>query len=154
MSIKSLLVLPLLLVALQAASEDDLTFTQNGSHEYSVSNCDPSASGILDIPDIYNGKPVTSIGTSAFQGCSGLTNISIPNSVASIDDYAFYACTSLTNITIPSSVTSMGIGAFYNCSSLTSIAIPNSVTSIGIQTFYACSSLTNITIPGLSLIHS
>ena len=64
MSIKSLLVLPLLLAALQAASEDDLTFTPNGNNEYSVSDCDPSASGILDIPHAYNGKPVASIGNS------------------------------------------------------------------------------------------
>ena len=143
MSFRSLLALPLLLVTLQAASEDDLTFTPNGSTEYSVSDCDPSASGILDIPNTYNGKPVTSVGQYAFQGCSSLTSISIPNSVASIGDYAFYACTSLSNITIPGSVTSMGIGAFYNCSSLTSIAIPNSVTSIGIQTV----SYTHLTLP-------
>lgn len=107
MSFKSLIALPLLLAALQAASEDDLTFTPNGSTEYSVTDCDPSASGILDIPNTYNGKPVTSIGQYAFQGCSSLTDISIPNSVASIDDYAFYACSSLSNITIPNSVNSM-----------------------------------------------
>ena len=148
MNIKCLLMLTLLAATLQAASEADLTFTPNGNTEYSVSSCDPSASGILDIPDNYNGKPVTSIGSSAFQGCSSLTSISIPTNVASIGDYAFYACTSLSNITIPSSVTSMGAGVFYNCSGLTGITIPNSVNSIGEQAFYACSGLTSITIPG------
>ena len=148
MNIKCLLMLTLLAATLQAASEADLTFTPNGNTEYSVSSCDPSASGILDIPNTYNGKPVTSIGQYAFQGCSSLTSISIPNSVASIGDYAFYACTSLSNITIPSSVTSMGAGVFYNCSGLTGITIPNSVNSIGEQAFYACSGLTSITIPG------
>ena len=90
---------------------------------------------------------VTSIGGSAFSGCSRLTSIDIPNSVTSIGSYAFYYCSRLTSIDIPNSVTSIGGGAFSNCSSLTSINIPNSVTSIGDFAFRDCSSLTSIDIP-------
>ena len=64
---------------------------------------------------------VTSIGDSAFRGCSSLTNITIPSSVTSIGDFAFSGCSSLTSVTIPSSVTSIGWGAFYDCSSLKTI---------------------------------
>ena len=64
-------------------------------------------------------------------------------SVTSIGEYAFNDCSSLTSITIPNSVTSIGALAFDNCSSLTSITIPNSVTSID-GGFYGCSSLTSI----------
>ncbi len=64
---------------------------------------------------------VTSIVSSAFNNCTGLTSIEIPNSVTSIGSYAFDGCSGLTSITIPSSVKYIGGDAFYGCTSLTSI---------------------------------
>jgi len=92
---------------------------------------------------------ITTIGSSAFSGCTGLTSVTIPSSVTSISSSAFQNCTSLTSITIPSSVTSIGHSAFYGCSGLTSVIIPNSVTSIGDNAFRDCNnvSFTSITIP-------
>ena len=89
----------------------------------------------LIIPSEINGKQVTGIGGQAFEGCTGLENITIPDSVTEIGLEAFSGCTSLTNITIPDSVTSIGRYAFSGCTSLTSITIPNSVTSIGKYAF-------------------
>ena len=89
----------------------------------------------------------TSIGGSAFSGCSGLTSITIPDSVTSIGKQAFRDCSSLTSITIPDNVISIDRYTFYNCSSLTNVVIGNSVTSIGENTFYNCSNLKSITIP-------
>ena len=76
------------------------------------------------IPSYYNGCNVTSIGSRAFSGCTGLTSITIPDSVTSIDSWAFEDCSGLTSITIPNSITSIGSFAFHGCSSLESITIP------------------------------
>ena len=90
---------------------------------------------------------VTSIGDSAFYGCTGLTSIEIPNSVTSIGNYAFSNCTSLTSIEIPNSVTSIGYGTFSYCENLTNVVIPSSVTSIGDWAFIYCTHLVSIEIP-------
>ena len=90
---------------------------------------------------------VTSIKSSAFSDCSGLTSVTIPNSVANFESFVFSYCSGLTSVTISNGVTSIGSSAFYGCSSLTSITIPNSVTSIGSSAFSGCSSLISITIP-------
>ncbi|MBE0655167.1 MAG: leucine-rich repeat domain-containing protein [Bacteroidales bacterium] len=95
------------------------------SEPYSVEVTQNNYSGDIVIPTSidYNGKSyfVTCIGDVAFYECTGLTSITIPNSVTSIGWEAFYGCTGLTSLTIPNSVTSIGDWAFYNCTGLTSI---------------------------------
>ncbi len=76
-----------------------------------------------EVKDLVIPNSMTSIGSYAFAGCSGLTSVTIPNSVTSIGSYAFYYCLGLTSVTIPNSVTSIGSYAFYNCSGLTSVHI-------------------------------
>ena len=106
-------------------------------------------SGNVIIPSsvVYNGNTysVTSIGNETFFNCS-LTSVTIPNSVTSIGSSAFEGCSGLTSVTIPNSVTSIGGDAFDWCSGLTSVTIPNSVTSIGDYAFSGCSGLTSIVV--------
>ena len=122
-----------------------------------ISNTYKDGQGVLVFDDA-----ITSIGNYAFQNCSSLTSITIPNSVTSIGKSAFENCTGelilncsclglyggqFTKLVIGNGVTSIGERAFDGCSSLTSVTIPDSVTSIGYCTFQNCTSLTSITIP-------
>ena len=74
---------------------------------------------------------------------AGCQNTTIPNSVTSIGSNAFTGCSGLTAVTIPNSVVTIGFRAFYE-SSLTSVDIPSSVTSIDMQAFGTCSGLSEI----------
>ncbi len=111
------------------------------------------------------------IGDGAFEDCSDLTSVTIPNSVTSIPQYAFCGCSGLTEVTIPNSVTSIGIYAFYGTAwyesqpdgivyagniaykykgtmpSNTSIILREGTVGIGDDAFYGCSGLTSVTIP-------
>ena len=86
---------------------------------------------------------VTSIGSEAFYGRSGLSSITIPNSVTEIQYGAFGGCTGLTSIELPSSIKAIGGDAFYNCS-VTSMTIPSSVTHLDGSLFSFCNDLTSI----------
>jgi len=93
-----------------------------------------------------SGSTITTIPNNAFQGCSSLIGITIPNSVKSIGEQAFEYC-GFTSVTIPNSVTEIGVRAFKNCEDLINVTISNSVTVIKSGTFVTCLSLTSVTIP-------
>jgi len=89
---------------------------------YSVSNgkatvwaVRPSPTGTLNIPASLSGLPLNTIGDSVFQGCSGLAEVTIPESVSDIGYSAFSECSVLSSVTIPANVTSIGETAFADC---------------------------------------
>ena len=82
----------------------------------------------------------------------GCATTIIPESVTSIGSSAFYGCTSLTSIDIPKSVTSIGTWAFCDCSSLTSIVCKAVATAIGSSyTFYGVDKSIPVYVPAASV---
>ncbi len=153
-----LFILPWLLLAVTSCQQKEqieynglLYYIDYTNKTASVIGHQPDYNSDIDIPNSIFLKgmqfAVTSIGERAFEDCTNLTSIDIPNSVTSIGEEAFVGCEALTSITIPDSVTTIGDYAFSGCDSLTSINIPNSVTSIGNDAFFECKKLTAIHIP-------
>ena len=118
-----------------------------------------SAKSILDLAggnynkdditelDLSGCTDLTSIGTGAFDGCSGLTEVKLPSTVITIGNGAFNQCRKLTKVNLPSTVTTIGNGAFSSCTDLTSIDLPNSLIEIGLNAFCNCTGLTSISLP-------
>ena len=107
--------------------------------------------GSVVIPSsvTYGGKTyqVTRIGNYAFSHSSGLTSVTIPNSVTEIGELSFDSCSGLTNVTIPNSVRYTDYGAFSHCTGLTSLTIGTN-SSFGEAVFWDCPNLTSITCLG------
>jgi len=106
--------------------------------------------GKLDIPAsvTYGSKTysVTSIVEQAFDGCSAITEVTIPASVTSVGSDVFNGCSSLTQATIGDGLTEISTSMFTNCSALKKLVIGKGVTKIGSFAFANCSNLKEITV--------
>ena len=123
-----------------------LTFTTKYGGKASVkANSSNKPTGNLIIPSavMIEGEPyvVTEISSSAFEGCSSLTNVTIPDFVTTIWASAFKYCTLLSTIDLSENLEIIGEQAFRGCTGLTSITIPASVMRIDTLAFYECDSL-------------
>src|SRR5262245_19019946 len=119
-----------LFLAMPAAAQAQFQYTINNGGITIMGDLSIPPGGVIAIPAAINGLRVTAIGDHAFDSYTGLTSVTIPNTVANIGVQAFSA-SGLTDITIPNSVTKIAASAFLRCTSLTNVTIPNSVASIG-----------------------
>ena len=120
--------------------DQGFTYFVSGIGDHAFSNC-------TGLTHISMPNSIKSIGFCAFQGCSNLDSIILSDSLEIINIQAFHQCSGLTSISIPNSVTKIYNNAFYGCTGLTSLYIGNSVTYIGTGAFFNCSRLSSITIP-------
>ena len=137
--------------------DDSGNLTLSGSGEMWNNGYDDSPFKDYEIRKATVEYGITSIGDCAFYGCTGLTELILPNSVRSIGDIAFTYCSGLEKITVESG--NSCYDSRDNCNSIIDTefntlivgcknsVIPNSVTSIGYYAFYGCSGLTELTLP-------
>ena len=117
-----------------------VTITGGEIHPGAFENCSQLTS--ITLP-----QGIKEIGINALHNCSGITEIKIPATVETIRSGAFQGCSGLTGIELPETVTGIGNYAFQGCSGLTGVELPETVTSIGQYAFQGCSSATSINIP-------
>ena len=189
----ALIFVALCTISIEAQTDDPITFADSKVKEICVANWDTNSDGELstaeaaavsDLGEVFESNPninsfnelqyftgLKSIGDGAFQYCTGLTSINIPNSVTSIGYSAFFSCNSLTDIVIPNSVVNIGRGAFEYTAwydhqsegvvyagkvaysykgtmpSNTSIEFDEGTLSISDDVFYTLDNLISVTIP-------
>lgn len=160
--------------------------------DYTLQSYPAGREGAYTIPASVHGKKIDQIWTSGFEGASGLTGISIPSSIgrlgtaafegtglthvtipdtvqqvdpavfqnctklvsvklpaglAEIDQYMFANCISLQYVDMPDSITKINIYAFHNCTSLTSLALPKNLSSLSVGCFDKCINLQYVVVP-------
>ena len=99
---------------------------------------------IKSLKDFKMGKNVVTLNSQFLRECTGIEEISVPESVTSIELSAFYGCSGLKSITLSSNLKTIANYVFYGCTSLTRMTIPASVTSIGNYAFGSCTNLSKL----------
>ena len=106
---------------------------------------------ICHVPATLDGRTVVSIegnrSKSAFEDCTNLQYVLLPDTIQSIGQFAFFKCESLISVSLPESLTSIEHSAFKDCTSLEDIVFPDAITYIGGSAFHGCLSLQDITLP-------
>lgn len=136
---------------------------------YTLQSYPAGREGAYTIPSYVHDKKIDQIWTSGFEGASGLTGISIPDSIGRLGTAAFES-TGLTNVVIPDTVQQVDPAVFQNCTKLVSVKLParlaeidqymfancislqyvdmpDSITKINIYAFHNCTSLTSLALP-------
>ena len=115
-------------------------------NEITITFCDLSTNGQVDVPANIDGYPVTKIGDNAFKNCTKLDKVTLPATVTSIGENAFYGCVQLFSVEMTDAVTSIGKSAFDGCTNLTVMNLSKNIQTIGDRAFYK-TYLDNITLP-------
>ena len=104
--------------------------------------------GCSGISTLTLGSGLTEIGSNAFEGCTGITSVTIPDAVTTLGQSAFSGCTSLATANIGLSVDIVRNDTFNGCTALKQVSMPDGILTIGNNAFNGCTALEQITIPG------
>lgn len=130
----------------------DLTYsvTSGANRTCEITKCDAAATAVTIPATVqYGGTTYTvdKASDKAFQGCTALESVDIPENISKIGNYTFNNCTALKSVHIPGSVSEIGEGVFQGCTSLTAVTLPSRLRRIKNNLFNGCSSLKAIQIP-------
>ncbi|MBR1551894.1 MAG: leucine-rich repeat domain-containing protein [Muribaculaceae bacterium] len=155
------------MVAQADVTQSQLYFSYNSNlRGYSVRAWSGTVlSGVLTIPETYNGQPVVEITADAFNpdawynsqhpNTKGITKVVLPASIVKIGQFAFHNLPNLTEVDLSACVNAVDFGGksiFRNCSGLTTVKLPNNTPSTKFERisegmFSSCTALTSITLP-------
>ena len=153
--VSKILVVAMLLVSLcafascntpKATGELTLELSHDGTY-YTVMDIGTLTAKEVVIPAEYEGIPVKAIDNCAFENCTEITKVTIPESVVYIGTFAFGGCTALQEIAVPTSVTELKDGIFSGCTSLTKVTLHDGITTMGQSVFAGCTSLKTVKLP-------
>ena len=102
--------------------------------------------GCTNLSSITIEPGVRLIEGTSFAG-TGITSITIPNTVKDLQTYVFEDCKKLKTVKLPDGIKKIGECLFMGCESLTSVVVPPTVTEIGERAYYDCKSLSSVTLP-------
>ena len=103
-----------------------------------IIDCESAAAGLVSIPELIDGLPVTSIAANAFSDCSNITEVVLPETVINLGSSAFSNCSSLLTVNLPAGLTELPNYLFYQCSALNQITFPEGLNTIGHDAFNGC----------------
>lgn len=84
----------------------------------------------------FSQSTFTNVPSKAFNGCSALAKITLPNTLTTIGGYAFYACYSIPQLDLSNTaLTTLENYALYQMRETTKLSLPDSISSIGTHAF-------------------
>ena len=151
--------------------ENEYDLSEGGSEDDDSSSPDYSGSNIKKVRyHLILEEGIEEIGSRAFFGCSGLIDLTIPDSVNTlgirafykcssletlvigtgldiVPEYSFYGCRALKNVVFSNNIKTIDNYAFRGCEKLEELDLPNDLKTIGKYAFHGCTSLSNISLP-------
>jgi len=100
--------------------------------------------GYTGITHVTLPETLNTIEEKAFRNCTSLSQINTPQPLSTIEEQAFENCVSLDEFSLDASISTLGESCFAGCSSLTDITLPSSLNSVSSRAFYGCTSVTNV----------
>lgn len=128
-----------------------LTDNTNLKSDRIITEVKPVPGTTVTIPDYIMGYPVTEIGSRAFKANTAFNQgnepkVNLPSTLIRINDFAFEGCTWLKELILPDGLKTIGTQAFEGCVGLTEIIIPDTVSELGMEAFHMCNKLETVTL--------